>query len=136
MLYSLIFTDIELSYDNFTENFLIGVFETEEKAIETAQYYLKTIKGFCDFPFTYRVEEKIVIDVTNDKSIDEVWLVQGWNINENFDEIDVVDSQFLLTEEQANVEFHTMQSKYKRDEWVVDKYVIGELNFGEGFVRL
>ena len=136
MLYSLIFTDTELSYDSFTEDFLIGVFETEEKAIEIAQYYLKNIKGFCDFPCTFHIEQKTVIGMTDGRSIDEVWLVQGWNINEKFDEVDVINSQFLLTKELADVYLDTMQSKYKRDEWVVDKYVIGKLSFGQGFVRL
>ena len=136
MLYSLIFTDTELSCDNFTEDFLIGVFETEEKAIEIAQYYLKSIKGFCDFPCTYHVEQKTVIGMTDGRSIDEVWLVQGWNINEKFDEVGVIDSQFLLTKEQADVYLDTMQSKYKRDEWSVDKHIIDELNWQDGFVRL
>lgn len=55
MLYQLILTDPELSYDSYSEDFYIGLFETEKQAEDTAQYYLKNIKGFCDFPCTYRI---------------------------------------------------------------------------------
>lgn len=58
MLYKLILTDLELSYDNFSEDFHIGLFETERQAEDTALYYLKNIKGFCDFPCTYRIVKR------------------------------------------------------------------------------
>ncbi len=58
VLFSLILTDEELSYDNFSEDFFIGLFETEEQAEKIAHYYLKNVKGFCDFPFTYHIEKK------------------------------------------------------------------------------
>lgn len=89
MLYQLILTDLELSYDNFSEDFHIGLFETERQAEDTALYYLKSIKGFCDFPCTYRIVKKEVVGGFNNRNPDFIWMVQGWNLNENLDEIDI-----------------------------------------------
>ena len=49
MLYLLVLTDPELSYDNYSDDFYIGLFETEQQAEDIAKHYLKNIKGFCDF---------------------------------------------------------------------------------------
>ena len=136
MVYFLILTDIELSYDNFTEDFLIGVFETEEKAVEIAKHYLKNVKGFSDYNCTYRVEKKEIFENTSTQNPENIWFVQGWNVNENFDEVDIVESACFITKERASKEMRNMKRKYERSEWCVDNYRLNELHCKEGFVRV
>lgn len=136
MLYLLILTDTELSYDNYSEDFNIGMFETEKEAEETARYYLEHIKGFCDFPCTYRIEKKEVFDNFDHIVPDVIWIVQGWNINENLDEIDIIESPCFLTNERADAELQIMKNQYRRTEWTVSRWEIGKLKWLDGFVRM
>ncbi len=136
MLYLLILTDPALSYDNYSEDFYIGFFLTEQQAQETAQFYLHNIRGFCDFPCTYRIVKKDIADNINNITPETIWMVQGWNINENFDEIDIVESSCFLIKEHAQEELQRMQNRYQRIEWVLDCSIIGNLGWREGFVRI
>lgn len=54
-LYNLIFTDDELD-----ERFNIGFFSTREKAEDTARYYLRSVRGFCEYCCSYSITEKNV----------------------------------------------------------------------------
>ena len=121
MLYLLVLTDPELSYDNYSEDFYIGLFDTEQQAEDIAKHYLKNIKGFCDFPCTYRIVKKDVIGDFNSRISDYLWTVQGWNTNEDLDEIDIIESPCFLTEEQADAELPVMKKKYQREEWTVTR---------------
>lgn len=136
ILYRLILTDTELSYDNYSEDFAIGLFETEKQAKETAHYYLKNVKGFRDFPCTYRIVKKKVCDNLNNKTPVFVWFATGWNINENLDEIDIIESICFLTEEQADLELELMKNRYQREEWTIERWKIGELKWKDGFIRV
>lgn len=134
MLYMLILTDLEMSYEGYSEDFTIGIFKTKEQAEETALYYLKNIKGFCDYPCTYRIIEKN-INCPETIKPDNVWIVQGWNKNENFDEIDIIESTCFLTETEANFELQKMRNTHLREEWTVNLWQVGKLDWCEGFVR-
>ena len=136
MLYLLVLTDPELSYDNYSDDFYIGLFETEQQAEDTALHYLKNIKGFCDFPCTYRIVKKDVIGDFNSRISDYLWTAQGWNTNENLDEADIIESPCFLTEEQADAELPVMKKKYQRAEWTVIRWKLGALKWSEGFVRM
>ncbi len=46
MLYKLIFTNVENSCDEYSEDFAIGMFESISQAEDIAQYYLKTLSAF------------------------------------------------------------------------------------------
>ena len=135
MLYLLVLTDPELSYDNYSEDFYIGLFDTEQQAEDIAKHYLKNIKGFCDFPCTYRIVKKDVIGDFNSRISDYLWTVHGWNTNEYLDEIDIIESPCFLTEEQADAELPVMKKKYQREEWTVTRWKIGALEWREGFVQ-
>lgn len=136
ILYLLLLTDPELSYEGYLEDFEIGIFLTEQQAQETAQYYLKNIRGFCDFPCTYRIVKKEIADNLNDSIPEAVWTVQGWNINEDFDEIDIVESAYFLNKKHAKEELKRMQKLYQRTEWALGKSIIGDLQWRDGFVRI
>ena len=58
MLYSLILTDPELSYENHSEDFFIGIFVTRQKAEETACYYLGNLPGFVTIPAPIALKKK------------------------------------------------------------------------------
>lgn len=135
-LFSLTLRDEELSYENHNEDFFIGIFETKEKAENTAKYYLKNVKGFCDYNCTYNITEKNILDKFNCKEISFVWLVQGWNINKNLDETDMVESELYINEDKARDKLENMKRKYKREEWVLEKIKLGKLNWQEGFMRV
>lgn len=136
ILYLLLLTDPELSYEGYSEDFEIGIFLTEQQAQETAQYYLKNIRGFCDFSCTYRIVKKEIADNWNDSIPETVWTVQGWNINADFDEIDIVESACFLTKKHAKEELKRMRKLYQRTEWVLAKAIIGDLQWRDGFVRM
>lgn len=131
MLYWLVITDTALS-----EDFAVGVFSTRAEAEKTALHYLANVRGFCEFPCTYRIEEKPVRGHPKGGGIDKIWLVQGWNSNENFDEADLVESPFLLTEEEAAAERRSMMRRHRRAEWAVDCWRVGVPCWTDGFVRV
>lgn len=61
LLYLLVLCDDELSYDNYKEEFCIGIFSSREKAEAVANHYLRNVDGFKDYPCSYRIEEKKVL---------------------------------------------------------------------------
>lgn len=136
MVYRLILTDRELSYDNYSQDFLIGFFLTQGQAEETARYYLENVQGFCEYDCTYGIVKKEIADNPDHIAPKSVWFVQGWNTNEHLDEIDIVESSCFLTEERAREECRLMQRANERTEWAVSCYYIGDLHWKEGFVRV
>lgn len=136
ILYFLNLTDTELSYDKHSDDFFIGVYETKKQAEETALFYLENVQGFSQFPCTYYIVEKEIVDNFDDIMPDSVWYVEGWNCNENLDEIDIVDSPCFLTKERAESELQMMKNQYRRTEWAVSRYKIGESHWRDGFVRV
>lgn len=123
-LYNLIFTDNELD-----ERFNIGFFSTSEKAEQTAQYYKRNVRGFCEYDCSYSITEKNVVG--NAKS-GSVFIVYGWN---EYDR-DVVESDCFATEPLARRSLAEMKSVHIREEWCVDCYYIDECKWTDGFVRV
>lgn len=136
MLYLLILTDQELSYENYSEDFCIGLFPTQAQAEEVARYYLENVQGFCEYDCAYHIVEKDIVESTESTVPEVVWFVQGWNMNEALDEIDIVESPCFLTEERAQEELCVMQRTYVRTEWAVSRYRVGDLHWVDGFVRV
>jgi len=134
-LYMLEFTDAELSYDGHSEDFFIGIFKTSESARNVAEYYLKNVKGFCEYPVTYRIKEKVVIE-SDGSSPKSVWMTQGWNTNSDFDEVDVIESNCFVSEVLACADSVVMKAMYQRDEWALNEFHIGKTEWCEGFVRM
>ncbi|MBP3857404.1 MAG: hypothetical protein IK990_17515 [Ruminiclostridium sp.] len=127
-LYLLIITDIGLSDP---EDFLIGVFTSENQAADIAEYYIREVPGFCEYPCEYRVTPKYA-----DSDSGTVWLVQGWDENERFDEINAVESELFASETQAQKALSEMQERYARQEWSVNCYKVCERLWSEGFCRV
>ncbi|MDE6087016.1 MAG: hypothetical protein K2G25_01365 [Oscillospiraceae bacterium] len=133
--YCLILTDTDLC-----EDFLIGIFSDKTEAEKIAAYYLTSVQGLCEYPCTERIVKKYIAELPLETDvatkIDKVWIVQGWNVNEDYDEIAVIESNLYLTKERAEQELHLMQKDYVRTEWAVDCWKIGKLNWTDGFIRV
>lgn len=136
MLYSLVLIDTELCYDHYEEGFFIGVFESERQAKDVAEYYLTKVPGFCEYPCNFRIKPKEVAGKFDTKIHKHIWIVWGWNMNENEDEIDIIESKCHLTKESAIGELNIMKAHSQRMEWRIDQYKIGEQKWSEGFARV
>lgn len=135
LVYELVIHDPELSSDNYAEDFLIGFFRTRSKAEQTAAYYLKNVKGFCDYPCTYSILEKAIMDAQAAEP-DEVFLVQGWDTDENLNEIDIIESPCFVSETQAKTELERLRNTQPRAEWVINRWKIDQVHWQEGFERV
>lgn len=123
-LYDLTIRDNELG-----EQFNIGFFSTRERAEEIARYYLKNIRGFCEYDCGYSIAEKAVIGGGN---ASEVYVVYGWNSYEK----DIVESDCYTTEALARRKLAEMKMQYDREEWCVDRFRTDECKWQDGFVRV
>ena len=63
------------------------------------------------------------------------WCVWGYNYNEKKDEVDIIES-FFGSEDEALSGLEEIKNAYLREEWGIDKYVIGEKYWTEGFCRV
>ena len=135
ILYRLMITDIELSYEGYSCDFEIGVFTSAQEAVTTAEYYLSHISGFKDYPCKYRIDEKECIGNSTEGELKEVWQAWGYNYNEKKDETELVESCYFTTEEVAEKELKILKAQFIRDEWGIDRYPIGQKCWMEGFVR-
>ena len=122
-LYNLTMRDNELG-----ERFNIGFFSSREKAEDIARYYLKNIRGFCEYDCGYSVNEKAVIG----GNAGAVYVVYGWNS----DEKDIVESDCFTTEALARRQLAEMKMQYDREEWCVDYFRTDECKWHDGFIRV
>ena len=123
-LYNLTLRDNELG-----ELFNIGFFSSRERAEEIARYYLKNIRGFCEYDCGYSIAEKTVIGGGNAGA---VYVVYGWNSYEK----DIVESDCFTTEALARRKLAEMKMQYDREEWCVDRFRTDECKWQDGFVRV
>ena len=133
-LYHLVMADPEASYDDHVEEFGIGLFSTYEKAEETAKRYLTEVCGFRNDNVTYRITEKSVLGYGDDP-VPEAFMIYGWNENDDLDEIDVIESDCYATIQEAERQLKAMQEGSSRKEWCINRIVIDECDWQEGFVR-
>lgn len=133
-VFALTLTDTELSYENYSEDFGIGIFSSYEKAEETAKVYLHHVPGFCEYSCIFRITEKYIIGA--DAVPEAVWMVCGWNTNHNQDEVDIVESDCYISEQEAQLALKTMQQQYPRTEWAVNCVQIDRREWQEGFCRV
>lgn len=98
-LFSLNLTDLALSDKTHREDFFIGLFGTRAQAEAVAAHYLKQVPGFCDYDCTYRVEEKSIHNVQRESLPDFVWQFAGWDETKDGEPVNIIKSDFFLTEE-------------------------------------
>ncbi len=131
-LYSLTFyTQAEGGY---RDGFRIGFFRTYDEAKKTELFYRKEVTGFKDYPCDAEIKEIPIIGPIND-SLDCIYLFEGWNVNEDYDETDIIESHCYTDRFQAEIDYQKSQEQFSREEWVLNQHIIGELYWQEGFVR-
>ena len=136
IVYNLNMIDMELSYDNHIEAFNIGFFSSRDKAEKTARRYLTEVNGFKDYNVTYQIIEKCVIGSTDSIVSSDLFIIYGWNENDELDEIDVIESSCYVIKQEAEQKLNELKSSYCRKEWCIDKYIIDECNWQDGFVKV
>lgn len=134
-IYNLMMIDEESSYDNHIEAFNIGFFSSYDKAVKTAKRYLAEVGGFKDYNVAYQITEKSVIGCSGSLSTD-IYVIYGWNENDEFDTVDVIESNCYVNKNEAELKLNELKASYYRTEWCIDKYVIDECKWQEGFVKM
>ena len=127
--------DEDSSYDDHVEAFNIGFFSSYDKAEKTARRYLTEVEGFKDHNVIYRITEKSLIGCTDSLSTD-IFIICGWNENDELDEIDVLESDCYLDKNEAEQRLNELKASYYRKEWCIDKYILDECKWQEGFVKV
>ena len=114
------------------ERYGIGIFRTEAEAVETAERYLREVKGFRDYycEYTIRKTELIGRDV-----IDIVHTWFGWNIDEDENEIDLLCGLMYEEETATRSAMEAAKAANSRQEWVLNRWQIGKCEWTEGFER-
>lgn len=125
------------SGNEYWESFHIGLFAAREEAESVKEHYRKEIQGFKDYDCKAEITE---VPVIGSESIDmepqQVYRFQGWNVNEDLDEIDIWESDCYVSWEQAQADYEKAQIKMPREEWTLNRYVIGQCDWQEGFIRI
>ena len=134
IVYNLVMMDMESSYDNHNEEFNIGFFSSRSIAEKTAAKYQQEVNGFKDYPVTYQIKEKNIISASITQL--DVFIIYGWNENDELDEIDVVESDCYSSMEEAETQLHEMKKRFHRKEWCIDKYRIDKCYWQEGFEKV
>lgn len=119
--------------DSYRECFDIGIFASFEEAKKIAEYYKSEVKGFCEYECEYEIDEVSVIGKDNTEVL---YRFCGWNVDENGNECDIIYSDCYSLKEEAERAFENMKKELPRDEWSLDKCVLGKCNWEEGFVRV
>ena len=134
-VYGLMMIDEDSSYDDHIEAFNIGFFSSYEKAEKTARKYLAEVEGFKDYNVTYQITEKSLIACTGSLS-EDIFIIYGWNENNEFDEVDVIESDCYINKNEAEQRLNELKTSYYRKEWCIDKFILNKCNWEEGFVKV
>ena len=114
------------------ERYGIGIFRTEAEAAETAERYLREVKGFRDYYCEYTIRKAELI---GRDGIDIVHTWFGWNIDEEENETDLLCGLMYEMEAAARAAMESAQTANSRQEWVLNRWQIGKCEWTEGFER-
>lgn len=128
ILYTLTICDTEVG-----EKFFIGIYSSEEYALCTAQKYCAEIQGFKDYPCTYSITPKTVLEALTDKKT--VYLISGWDIVD-WEDVNIWESDLYTDKKMAEAAYIAAQKNIKRQEWSLDCLKINESHWKDGFVRI
>ena len=128
MLYSLSL------FNERQKGFFIGLYVSHEKARQIVEHYLSAVPGFRDYPCTYEITEKAVIGTIPPSG--KVYMIWGWNEEENGNEAGIWSSSCYADEQSAQRALEDAQQHINRQEWSLDTYQVGQCLWTEGFVRI
>lgn len=136
VVFNLIMTDREISDDKHSADFNIGFFSKQLEAIWTAKRYLAEVEGFKDYDVTYKITNKNVIGIDESFELTEIFIVYGWNENDELDAVDIIESNAYATKQAAEKKLNELKASFERKEWCVDRFKIDECRWQDGFVRV
>lgn len=111
----------------------IGLFASRAEAEQAAREYLTTVPGFKDYYCEAVITEVPVIG--SGKAAGEVFRFMGWNTDVGGDETDISNSPCYVCRQDALAALEEARKTAPRQEWTLDRWVIGERAWQEGFVR-
>ena len=114
------------------ERYGIGIFRTREQAEQTAQRYLREVKGFRDYYCEYSIRET---ELVGSSDTEYVYCWFGWNWDEDGNEIDILDGPAYELASTAEVALENAKKQHSRQEWTLQHWQIGECEWSEGFER-
>lgn len=120
--------------NNDEDGFHIGLFATREEAEAVAARYAAEVPGFRDYDCITRVTPFPVIGGTAHTT--QVYRFQGWNWDEDKDEIDILVSSCFTDAAEAEAALEIAKRSTPRQEWVMNCHVIGQCDWAEGFERV
>lgn len=128
ILYSL------MLFNEWKEGFFIGLFESYELAEKTAEHYLSAVPGFRDYPCTYEITEKQVVGFINSSM--KVYMIWGWNENQEGDNTDIWCSDCYADCKEAEKILADTKQYLNRQEWSLDACQINQCYWMDGFIRM
>lgn len=114
------------------ERYGIGIFLSKKDALKTAKRYLKEVKGFRDYYCEYTIQEQ---ELVGDHLNGVVHTYQGWNVDEDGNEHDIVTGLMYTEIEAAEVAMESVKDTYDRQEWALLSWQVGKCEWTEGFER-
>lgn len=119
---------------DYRQGFFIGVFSSYEKAEHIAKKFKKEVQGFKDFPCEYEIiSKKVIGQYDNAQSVYMLW---GWNLNENLDEVDIWESDLYFCYNEAKIKLERVKNQLNLQEWSLDQYMINQSYCCDGFVEV
>lgn len=67
---------------------------------------------------------------------EKLYCYEGWNEDEDYNEVDIIKSDYYVSEEEAKSDYISAKNKYFRQNWCCNSYTIGECGWREGFERV
>lgn len=119
---------------DYREGFFIGLFAGRQEAVEVEARYRREVPGFKDYDCEAEIRDVAVIGGRD--GIREVYRYTGWNVNADFDEVDIILSDCYASREQAEADYENAKRLAPRQEWALNRYVIGRCHWKDGFVRM
>lgn len=113
--------------------FHIGFFATYQQAEDVALRYQKEVPGFKDYDCDYSIMGVPVFDPT--ENVTEVYQIQGWNWSDDYEETDCLISSCFVSKDLAEETYAQMRTSTQRQEWALNRYVLGQCLWADGFVR-
>ena len=128
ILYELTICDTKLE-----KYFFIGIYSSKEYALSTAKTYCRNIQGFKDYPCTYSIMPKTVLEkLTSEKT---VYRIVGWDTR-NWEDVNIWKSDLYTNKKTAEAAYIEIQQNMKRQEWSLDSFKINESHWKDGFIRV
>ena len=116
-----------------TECLHIGLFASHGDAAAVAARYRGEVPGFKDYDCVARIEEVPVADADVDAR--ELWRFVGWNVDARGNEVDIIRSACYGSRGEAEAALDCAMRETPRQEWAMNRCIVGRCDWQEGFVR-